>query len=63
MVTARGNTEAENEQEVLGERGGVVVLNKVSSKVPKCPVERLSLADKEIRGQSTGLSQRRVFPP
>lgn len=54
VVTARG-TLKQNEQEVLGERGGVAVLNKVSSKVPKCPVERLSLADKEIRGQSTGL--------
>ena len=45
------------------EGGGDVVLNKVSSKVPKCPVEGLSLANKEITGQSTGLSQRRVFPP
>ena len=63
MVTAGGNTEAESEQEVLVEGGGDVVLNKVSSKVPKCPVEHLSLADKEIRGQSTGLSQRRAFPP
>lgn len=63
MVTAKENTEAESKQEVLVEGGGDVVLNRVNRKVPKRPVECLSLANKEIRSQSTGLSQRRVFPP
>ena len=62
VVTAEDNTEAESKQEVLVEGGGDVVLNRVCRKVPKCPVECLSLANKEIRDQSTGLSQRRIIP-